>query len=107
MSDPLRSDLAALADAHGLEAVLEAALALSRREGRPYGATTPRDAAGTLRGHGPCLHCGATEPTGEVWETDDDGVLCLVRCGACGQDYAEYYTPDDLPDAHAEPSSEA
>lgn len=88
----LQSAIDALAADHGLAAVIGAVLDASSRAGTPYGASTPVDEDGHLNGHGPCFHCGASEPTGEMWEADDQGVLCTVRCGACGQDYGEYYT---------------
>jgi hypothetical protein len=98
--DPTRTDvppalqrrLDALVADYGLTAVLGAALSASAEAGTPYGASTPVGDDGTLSGHGPCYHCGARQPSGEMWEADDGGVLCTVRCGACGRDYGEYYT---------------
>ena len=88
----LQDSLDALVREHGLAAVLGAVLNASERAGTPYGASTPVDKDGKLSGHGPCYHCGAQKPSGEMWEADDEGVLCTVRCGACGRDYGEYYT---------------
>ncbi|MEL6616049.1 MAG: hypothetical protein AAFQ43_09945 [Bacteroidota bacterium] len=90
----LRSAIDALAAEHGLAAVIGAVLDASTRAGTPYGASTPVNNVGTLNGHGPCFHCGASQPTGEMWEADETGVLCTVRCGACGRDYGEYYFLD-------------
>lgn len=95
MSD-LSASVRALVQTHGLQAVVEELLAATREAGTPYGASTPRKADGTLQGHRPCFHCGADTPSGEVWEADDDGVLCMVRCQTCGQDYAEFYTVDEV-----------
>lgn len=94
-SDDLLAALDGLVAHHGLEDVIGALLAVTREAGRPYGASTPMKDDGEIAGHGPCFHCGADTPVGEVWEADDDGVLCLVRCGTCGKDYAEYYTLEE------------
>lgn len=95
VSDDLRAAVGGLVARHGLAAVVGALLEATREAGTPYGASTPVQDSGTLGGHGACFHCGAHTPVGEVWEADDDGVLCLVRCGTCGRDYAEYYTMEE------------
>ena len=92
----LSASVRALVAEHGLDAVAAAVLDASREAGVPYGASTPREADGTLRGHRPCFHCGADAPSGEVWDASDDGVLCTVRCGECGRDYAEFYTVEEV-----------
>lgn len=87
----LATSIRDLVDDHGLEPVIQAVLAATREAGTPYGAMTPRSDDGTLEGHRPCFHCGASTPTGEVWDASEDGVVCTVRCGTCGRDYAEFY----------------
>ncbi|MEM1054799.1 MAG: hypothetical protein AAGI52_04680 [Bacteroidota bacterium] len=93
--DGLREALDGLIGHHGLEAVVGALLEATRAAGTPYGASTPVGKNGRLSGHRPCFHCGANTPVGEVWEAQEEGVLCMVRCGTCGRDYAEFYTIEE------------